>query len=1332
MSSRPWVRRSLVARLLTLVALPLGAGAAATAVTLSAPEALYAQDDWGVESDDLRAKKIERYKVLINSSAEEGYAFKQLMKTVGKGRDYEKLLEEYQKKVDDNPNEYKWRMLLGHMLKWGNHLDRALAQYEAASKLQETALVYESLAAVHDANKSMDKAIENYEKALSLTTDKDKEQRERILRALGSMALSRRKLDEAREYFKRLVELDSKNIYLRKELAELLIENKLYDEALEQLRAAEKLAGSNVQIRTQLMLDIGEVLEKLGKDQEAIELYRDAAKKVADGNWLRTATEERIIGIYRRNNQLHELARYYESTWKSPDFDQQMILSRLYSELGDDEKALDYVRSAIKARPRDVDARQRLIQLLERTGNTDKVIAAYEDLIKALPDEHRFRFELADLLFRAQKKDEAIATLDKTGKAFPKNADVHSKLADKYLTWDLRDKALAEFELLVKLEPNNPSHLENLGEFQFQAGKRDDAIATWKKVLKIGGDPADAHMTLGRIYADHAMIDEAIAEFLLAGEKDPQNLGVQRALGEVYERGRRFNDAIKVWEALLTRSDDKMLRREARQHIINILHQQQTLRASLHQYERRFEGTPPDLEAGYFLSEAHLKLKDLEAAATVLEKILQAQPDDLEALLALEKAYSDLGQYERSIAVLERLADVDASRSRVYFQKIADSYLKLGDPDSAEEWMVATLEVNANDSRSYAKLGDVYRKKRQFEKAAEMYEEAIQVDNRAYDHYFVLAEIYEHLHRDVEADKLLRVVVMNAIDENMVQTAARRTIDFNQFHGTLASLETDLQPLMHKTPHRPVYNEIMLELYVAMTQGPLARARSGAPEKRQEARAELEDIGRRAIKPLLDALTDDNGAAQLLALDLLGEIANPNASMQLAVLVDNPNPKLNLRAALALARIRDDRAVDPLAKVSLVPYERRIRELATWGLGRTGSERAIPILEQRATENLQGVRALATLGLGRLQGGVDTVRQRLRDDAAAPVREAAAWALGNLGDTASVDLLIDTLREDEKRVAAMAAWSLGKLGDPRAVEPLLDAYWGSAPEVREAAGFALQLLASGQRLPNDRFSLWEENAGFIDLESTDGGFNINGLLHELYATETRSLTTSNAQIATAYQAQLARTAGRWLKADDTSRITAVLRDLDGTSGSLALATDTEDERPSDPALQRVVVELAPTLRELLRSTIVEHRWHAASLLGKAQDASAVDALVQLLEKDPDADVRRKAALALGHIGDRAAYAPLFASLKDDYFGVRAHAAWGLGLLGDSAAFEALVALLDDNYAYTAAMAARALGLLGDPRAVPELERRFDKAPPSVKRELDRALARLGARAASQP
>src|SRR5690606_18220815 len=122
---------------------------------------------------------------------------------------------------------------------------------------------------VHEANKALEDAEEAYNKALGLSGERD--QKERLLRALGQMALHRRHIDKAREYFEQLVELDPKSIFLRKELAQLLVENRLYDEALEQLQAAEKLAGRNQQVKVQLMLDIGEVYEKKNDDEKAIE-----------------------------------------------------------------------------------------------------------------------------------------------------------------------------------------------------------------------------------------------------------------------------------------------------------------------------------------------------------------------------------------------------------------------------------------------------------------------------------------------------------------------------------------------------------------------------------------------------------------------------------------------------------------------------------------------------------------------------------------------------------------------------------------------------------------------------------------------------------------------------------------------------------------------------------------------------------------------------------------------------------------------------------------------------------------------------------------------------
>ena len=1065
------------------------------------PGVVFAQD-WGVNDDARTAKKIAAYKKQVNRSAEEGYALKQLLRTVGKGPMYEDLVKEYRGKVEAEPDNYKWHMLLGHMLRHGEDLEGALSEYQAAVAIKESALAYESIAMVHDVNNSSEEAKTAFEKALEFATDR--EQKERILRALGSMELHRRHFDEAKGYFEQLVELDPKSIFLRKELAQLLIENQRYDDALEQLQAARKLAGRNVQAEMQIMLDIGEVYELQERDDEAIEIYRDAAKKTSGSSWAQVEVEERIIGIYRRQNNLDGLVKYYEESWRSPDFDQLMILSRLYEELGDFTKASEYIDKAVKKSPKNADARLRQIQMLEREGDIEGVIKAYEKLVKALPSKAQYRFDLANLLYRSQRKDEALDVLDAIGKAFSKDADVHLKLADKYISWDAKEKALKEYQFLVKLEPKEPGHLERLGEYYFQTGEREKGLKTWVKVLDIISDKAEGHATLGRIYIDHAMVDEAIEQFTKATEAAPDNLRIKRSFAEVYERARRFNDSVELWEEIL-KGDDTMLRREARQHIISIYDQQGTLRANLYQYERQFESTPPDIEAGFFLSEAYLKLKELEEAAKVLESILEKQPGDLEAMLALEKTYTSAGQLEKAIDLLQQLAEADSLRARVYYQKIAEHYLTMGDTKSAETWMVETLKVNANDARSHAKLGDVYRKRGDLDKAAESYLEAIDVDPRAYDLYFVLAEIYIQLNKEDLADELYRQIVRQAIDETMIERAAGRAIDYNQYMGTLADLEKDFTPLLHKTPQRPVYGRILIELYEAMTMRLIATTRAGTPEAAEAARAELKQIGKRAIKPLLDALVADDGAMKTVALNMLGELGNPNAAMPLGLLLDDPNRKTQTRAALAIARLNDPRSVATLEQALSTQYDRKVRELAAWGLGRVDAPEARQALIKLADTNFISLRSLAAIGLGRQHSNPEVLSEILSSDTSELVRAAAVWGLAK---TQAVDsnlsTLLSILREEKGLVAVQAAWALGVSQDPAAFEALFKLYLVGTPELREAALFGM-LRQANPSVNVETNSLWEENAAFLTLENDGAVFQVQGLLEDLYDRETLML-----------------------------------------------------------------------------------------------------------------------------------------------------------------------------------------------------------------------------------
>ncbi len=84
-----------------------------------------------------------------------------------------------------------------------------------------------------------------------------------------------------------------------------------------------------------------------------------------------------------------------------------------------------------------------------------------------------------------------------------------------------------------------------------------------------------------------------------------------------------------------------------------------------------------------------------------------------------------------------------------------------------------------------------------------------------------------------------------------------------------------------------------------------------------------------------------------------------------------------------------------------------------------------------------------------------------------------------------------------------------------------------------------------------------------------------------------------------------------------------------------------------------------------------------------------------LVADTEARIRRRAALAIGHVGLRDGVQPLIGLLGDGDAEVRQMAAFALGLIGDAQARDPLVKALGDSSLLVQGSAAEALGLIGD-------------------------------------
>jgi cellulose synthase operon protein C len=1296
-------------------------------------------DDWSVKQNPFDPRIVNRYKALLEKNPGDTAALKKLVGLYAKYSTVDKLVAEYEAKLAKDPGNFAYALILGHLARSRNDTARAVSYYEkAAAARPDDASVNLALAELYRQSGKPEDAIAAYEKALAKS--KDKKDKKPILRALADIALDQKQIDKARAYYKQYLELDPRDVTARIELGEALAKHGLHQEALVELQTAEKQLGTDPARRVEVLARIGGELQALGKEDDAVAVYRQAMDLTQKGHYLRKELTERIIDIYRKKQDLRGLIAYYEKAWPAGtrghfEWD---ILARLYEEAGEQDKSLDAYRHAVKAAPYELDTQRRLIAVLERAGKDDEALKQYEVVIRVAPGEPRFQLELAERYWKRGDKAKALELARKIAAHFPDDGGVHAALADLYSRWSEDALALKEYEILARIEPEDETHLVNLGEQHFQRGDKNKAIEIWKRI--IAKKTPEAYARLAEVYAEHDMGAEAIDMYMKAIALKPKEPQFFRGLAGVYERQRQDDRAIEAWEKVmeLTRGDAQLkpTRREARTRIIAILARKQgnPLTRKAMEWDRKFQANPPDYEAGYFAAEAYIKQGRYEDAERVLRRVLSLLPDDLDAMHQLVAVYKSLHKFREAIDLLKLLADKSPGREREYYAQISELELALYNDDEAVAYAQKALEKSPGDPQAQERLAEIHEKRGDFDKAIEAYNRAITLAPRNYKTYFALARLYLRKNQPNQAARLYRDVMSRANDEDTVRQAARKAIDLEEYLGTLGQLEREMVPLVFTYGQKPFYRRILVEIYDRYVPWLWARARRG----NAEAKKELAALGEHGLRPLLEALGDSGDPVQQkIAVSVLGYLGNKNAAPPLVKYAaevppgagaapavgsgtvaprlpgtgddDAPGMDLRVEALVAAGRLGDARVVPQLAAL-LNQKEKALREAAAWALGRSGDARAASALIGALADSQPSVQALACIGLGRLgdKRGLAVATAHMRKaGVSADARAACAYALGLSGNASAVDDLIAVVDSGNDDLQRKAAWALGRIGDKRALPALLRAYWAKREAVREAIAWALPRVQSGKG----------DNSPAPDEELTldKGKIDYRGLVHRLLGE--LPVTPLDPALAKGHAAELTDglTAALGRHRDIVLR---ALRDLDARDHGLALGRMTErldeaaaaDRDAVNGVLAQLGEKLEPALVQLCGHKDAEVRRLALSVLAKSGRAAALAKLEKGLSDD-DAQVRAAAIAATPRWLARAKPAAddatrlrgaVAARLDARAWQERAAAADALGAIGGEASVPLLARALADSSGFVREAAARALSRIGGDATVDAL------------------------------
>ena len=927
----------------------------------------------------------------------------------------EKALAEFSARSNvTGDDQYAVTLALAGLHRLDGDIEKARAAFERAiaQKPNDPAGHLALARALHDRG-DLASARGAYERALEKQTVAV--DREQTLRTLMTIVLDLKDFTAAKTFHDTLVKLQPQNLFLKAELGRELYNRNEFERASVELEGLVAAAAGDNRALAPALKDWGRSLAKAGKRDKALGALKRGLSVAGADAAVRTEIFETIAEIYRASQQLAELIQLLESEHPS-DFARLALLGGLYDETGDADRAIATYRRALGVNPRHTDLHVRMVRLLQAAGKLDDAIREYEGLIRASKSNPTFVFELCEVLLQRGEREKALRELSSLESRLGNDEDNLARLADFYGKIEETDRSLRILQRLAQMSNNDPAHLVDLGDRYFQDGKKDLAVQTWKRILTAITPRALALAALGEVYVEHDMGREGVAALREAVSLDPKSLAYKKQLAAALEHSKGYAEARILYLELISIARDKqdrLLAREARSRLVLLWSLEHLLEAQIQPLMTLFAATPPDVEAGRTLGEVFNYLKRPSEAENILRKLTELVPGDADALLGLERVYSQTGKLEQAILVLEKLVKLDPKLARDSYQRMAQYATKLFREDDAIRYAAKAVELNPEDAEGHRRLGDMYRARRDDEKAIFSYRAALSKNARLFPVYFQLADLFLIKGHVDDADRLFRQVVRSSPDEDFVARAARASMQIHMGSGTLETLEQDLLPLTIANPRKLLYRKLLLDIYGSLTFELVQRARFGSPADAIEARRTLAGIGARAIKPLLDALLDNEGGQQRTAIEALGFVSNRNAAIPLfTYATGNADQALRVKAMASAATLASPDLLPRLeglfaGKID-VKHEgatRAILPAAAWAVARSNDRRALPLLAKLQSHESAEVRAIATIGLSLLGD------------------EKAVSTMG--------DLALDPSAEKNVRVAALlgfAARSPSKLG----------------------------------------------------------------------------------------------------------------------------------------------------------------------------------------------------------------------------------------------------------------------------------------------------------------
>ena len=473
--------------------------------------------------------------------------------------------------------------------------------------------------------------------------------------------------------------------------------------------------------------------EREGKLAEAKKAYEKALKlspKLDDAIW-RLAHVEGKLGNW--NSAISHL----EKLCKRHPKDERVFLALAQAclQAKQYERAVSAARTVVTLRPNSLGGRLTLVEALSKVGNVDEAAKHLRAAAHISPNDPEIHFQLGRYYCRRSKFEKAIYHLRMAKKLAPNEPQPRLLLVRAYFELGMHQKVAEELKGLIELAPKDAQLLYDYAGLLHQLGRTKEAISYYRRLLHITPQHDLARRELVDVYMQLGMHANALHHIRFMLKANPDDEGLLKALSICLTKLGRLEESINVLKRLLSIHGD-----DAR------------VLAELARLKMRVGSTK---EAMNFY------IASVECASSSRSISRQEKLGIISE--AVELALR-MGDYETVKALCEKAIPSDQENVKWRLLR-ARSLIELGKLRSATSSLQAILRKFGDCAEAKEMLGFIHAWRFEWDKAEELFKEALKGNRCSFDAMNALMIIYLCQGRYDDALNLISKAESSGMDE---------------------------------------------------------------------------------------------------------------------------------------------------------------------------------------------------------------------------------------------------------------------------------------------------------------------------------------------------------------------------------------------------------------------------------------------------------------------------------------------------------------------------------------------------------------------------------------